>query len=524
MKRTTLHHLAAAPLALVLACVAGCADAQTSTVDLRVATTGGQVEGRAESDARVFRGLPYAAPPVGSLRWAPPQPAPRWNGLREARAFGPICPQPKGGEGAKNQSGAAYSLFEGPMAEGASEDCLTLNVWAPRAAAKAPVIMFIHAGVGAGSLPYYDGSAFARDGVVMVTINYRLVTLGNFAHRALTAEAGPYEPLGRFGMMDQIAALQWIKANIAAFGGDPDNVTIMGQSAGGAAVLQLLATPSAKGLFHKAIVESGNGWWSPMNQAQDEAVGALLATRAGLPGAEATVEQLRALKVDAMPWFGAYSIDGRLQLENATDAFAAGRVPDVPLMIGWNSFDGSSLRYAPASVVATASPAVRAAYAGEKFSDEDLGYAMYTDSHVGAPARWIAARSASGAPSYLYHFSYVLQRDRGKVRGAAHGRELPHAFDSWGKIPGAKFILKDQDRAVTHVMHACWVAFARTGVPACEGAPKWPRYDPKDDRLMEFGDTPQVRRHFRKDQLDAQDADMANVLAEQARSIEELLR
>jgi para-nitrobenzyl esterase len=376
--------------------------------------------------------------------------------------------------------------------------------------------------IGPGSNPVWDGSAFARDGVVLVTIDYRQLTLGNFAHPALTKEAKPGEPLGRFQTMDQMAALRWVKQNIAAFGGDAGNVTVFGESAGGASVIQLLTIPSARGLFDKAIVQSGNGWNSPFTLAEMETVGSWMAKEAGLPGKDATAAQLRTLAADKLPWFGAYSIDGRMQPENSTEAMAKGRIADVPLMIGWNDFDGSSSRYGLQAVVDRTRDSVKSAYAAEGKTGDDLAYALYTDSHVGAPARWIAARTESGAPTYLYLFSYVRAPNRGKVRGAAHGDEISYVFDTWSKsYPTLQ--LSDEDRAATRMMHSCWVTFAKTGKPQCEGAPGWPHYTRADDHLMELGLKPQVLKNFRKAQLDAQEAAMQDVINETRRSVEELV-
>jgi para-nitrobenzyl esterase len=253
-----------------------------------------------------------------------------------------------------------------------------------------------------------------------------------------------------------------------------------------------------------------------------EATGSWMASQAGLPGKDATAEQLRALPPDKLPWFGAYSIDGRLQPENSTDAFAKGRVADVPLMIGWTDFDGSSLRYGLQAVVDRTRDSVKAAYASEGKTGDDLAYALYTDSHVGAPARWIAARTEGGAPTYLYLFSYVRAPNRGKVRGAAHGDDVSYVFDTWSKSY-PQLQLSDEDRAATRMMHSCWVTFARTGKPQCEGAPDWPRYTRAEDRLMELGLKPKVLKGYRAAQLDAQEKAMQDVIGDTRRSVEEFV-
>ncbi len=499
-----------------------------TTEDLKLSISSGRISGVAEEGIRVFRGIPYAAPPIGELRWAAPQAPLSWQGVRDASDFGPWCPQPDfqavqslskaGGELAARTrtTGGFLVISNTPMVAQSAEDCLTLNVWTPPTARKAPVMVWLHGGTGSGAQPYYNGTRFAQDGVVLVTINFRLWSLGRFAHPALTAAATADEPLGLYFRLDQIAALKWVRDNIAQFGGDPDNVTLFGQSAGGAATLGLLATPAAKGLFHKAIVQSSSGFWSPLSHEDHETFGSLLAAEAGLPGKKATLEQLRALAPDALPWAGMGFLDGRWWAESKHDAIAAGRINDIPLIIGWNSFDGSSLRYATEKVLADTPNDVIAAYAEEGLQGRDLAYSIYTDRHNGAPARWIAAQTSTGAPSYLYQFSYVGTVVRQSAKGASHGEEIFYIFDTWGKIPKSELpsgmdieaIMTDDDRAMTRLMRGCWVAFAKTGEPECEGAPSWPRYRAEDDQLMDFGITVQLRQNYRKAQLDAQEQAM----------------
>lgn len=376
--------------------------------------------------------------------------------------------------------------------------------------------------LGPSSYPLFDGSAFARDGVVFVSMDYRQLTLGNFAHPALTKEAPASEPLARYQAMDQIAALRWVRRNIAAFGGDARNVTVFGQSAGAASTLQLLTIPSARGLFDKAIVQSGAGWWSPFTLTQMEAVGNWLAREAGLLGADATPEELRALPVEALAQLGIYSVDGRLQTESATVAIDAEHFADVPLLIGWTDFDGSSLRSSTPEAFAEKAPAwMKQAYAKENKQGADLGYQMYTDRHVGAPARWIAAKAERGAPSYLYLFSYVRTGKKGKVRGASHGDDIAFVFDTWSKA-FPQLAMSDEDRNATRIVRSCWISFARTGKPACEGAPAWPRYTRADDTLMEIGTSTQLRKSFRKSQLDAQEAAMHETIREAGGSVKAL--
>ncbi len=377
-------------------------------------------------------------------------------------------------------------------------------------------MVWLHGGgnsLGAGSLGAYDGSAFVRDGVILVTLNYRLGALGFFAHPALTAAAKSGEPLVGYGILDQIAALKWVKRNIAAFGGDPANVTLFGESAGGEDTLTLMATPLARGLFAKAVVESGGGWSPPVSLARREAQGEAIAVKAGAP-AHANAEQLRALPVEGLIGksetldFGP-AVDGHLLTESVSQAFASGRFANVPLMIGSNSYEASlmrSLKVSPAMVLAVSPPALKAAY-DDQPTDSAKAAAMFTDAIMGAPARWIAGK-ASGDPSFLYQFAYVLDMQRPSAPGAGHDSEIPFVFDSWDHLGAlaAGLKLSPQDKAVTALVHSCWVSFARSGVPTCAGAPAWPRYTAANNTLIDFEALTTLKRDFRSAPYQAQEA------------------
>ena len=483
---------------------------------VRVTIDSGVLLGDAHGDVAAFKGIPYAAPPVGELRWAPPQRPASWRGARPATAFGAICPQPLKANGAPNEGGAV-----GP----ASEDCLFVNLWAPRTAVraganskdKAPVMVWLHGGgntTGAGSLGAYDGSAFARDGVILVTINYRLGALGFFAHPAITQAARPDEPLVNYGLMDQIAALQWVKRNIAAFGGDPANVTLFGESAGGEDTLTLMTAPAASDLFTKAIVESGGGWDPAATLAQREAAGEALAGKAGAP-AHATLEQLRHLPAEALaslPYEARTAVEGRLLKESVSQAFAVGHNSHVPLIIGSNTYEASlleTLKIPPAAILGVAPAALKAAYA-DLPSDGSRAQAMFTDAFMGAPAQWIATAEAANSPddkpAFLYNFAYVAGALRAHVPGAGHASEIPFVFASWDAMgpEGQGLKPSPDDLRITRLVHSCWVAFAKTDLPQCVGAPAWPPYTDRYDTLMQFDSNPVLRTHYRRAQYAAQ--------------------
>jgi para-nitrobenzyl esterase len=460
----------------------------------RVTVDAGIVAGSSDGTVSTFKGIPYAKAPVGPLRWRPPQPPARWSGAREATAFGAACPQ-----------AMPVDTVAGPAAT--SEDCLTLNVWAPAHASRpAPVMVWLHGGgndSGSGSKRYYDGAAFARDGVVLVSLNYRLGSLGFFAHPALTREAAPDAPLGNYGLMDQIAALRWVKGNIAAFGGDPEAVTLFGESAGGTDTLLLMTCASAAGLFQRAIVESAGIWSSLPSLAEREADGVKLAAALVGQATAATVgaDRLRAITVEDLVKAEAGGrgpmVDGRLVTERVEQALAAGRGARVPLVIGTNSDEGSLVSDLPAAEILSGFgkevlAKARALY-GTGADDAALARALFRDKTFTAPARWIAAQASSRAPVYLYRFSYLRPRQRGHVPGAAHGSEIPYVFDSWSQAPMGGALLGAEVRAEAALLHGCWIAFASSGVPTCPGAPAWPRYTPEEDKLMELGAEASVR-------------------------------
>jgi para-nitrobenzyl esterase len=480
----------------------------------------GVLHGQVEGGVAVFKAIPFAQAPVGELRWRPPQPPKPWPSVREATAFGPVCTHmTKGGPS-----------FGQPQ----SEDCLFLNVWTPAhhpAGAKLPVMVWIHGGsftAGSGTTPLYDGARFARRGIVLITVEYRLGRLGFFAHPALSAEH-PDEPQGNYGLMDNIAALKWVQANAAAFGGDPANVTVFGESAGGILVNDLMASPQARGLFAKAISQSGFGRTAgpPIRGEAPrtaEKTGAAWAATQGVSGSgPEAAKALRALSLQqlSIPVGGITDpnqpqpmIDGQVLPQSPADAFAAGREAPVPYIVGGNSFEASLFRDAlanPALILARAGPlrdAVVTAYGGP--SDLTAVAADFvTDLTVIEPDRALARLHVkNGHKAWVYYMSYLPAAERGAVRGVEHAGELEYVFGTLADHPvtrGGRAIpaATDQDRKISEAMNAYWAAFATRSDPGKAGGPAWPAYDLATDPVLEFGpDGVLARPQFRKAALD----------------------
>lgn len=476
----------------------------------------GQIAGAATGNILVYRGIPYAAPPVGALRWKPPQHVAHWPGTREATAFGSACPQ-AGAEGVSDIT--RY----GGAPEPTSEDCLTLNVWAPQQAHRAAVMVWFHGGsgrMGAGSLPYYDGSAFARDGVILVTVNYRLGHLGAFAYPGLSAEGKKLGGVGAYAMMDQIAALQWVKHNIAAFGGDPNNVTIAGESSGAINVLQLSTSPAARGLFAKAVVESGGGWYPPPTGQEDaEKQGREFAASLGAPNA--SLEQLRAIPartVAAAKAPTSAAPDPNLLPESPTTAIAGGRQVYVPLLIGVNNGEDSLLDYGDAMKKAVAGlkpdqlEKLRKVY-GPNLTPEEAIRHQLTDGLAAAPARWIAGQWSQHAPVYLYRFEHVDEWRMPKRTKASHGAEVFYVFKTLDQKLDDPPSPTALDEKVANEVHARWVAFAKTGSPNVQGLVPWPAYAKDSDPWLVIGqkDTT-VQHHLLKPQLDHFEGEIAPLI------------
>ncbi len=473
-----------------------------------VRTDSGLVRGVVGQGIVSYKGIPYVAPPIGELRWRPPQPTEAWSGIYEADAFGPICPQ-------------RGSLFPPlPIGE-TSEDCLTLNVWAPAGEAEgsAPVMVWIHGGGyrrGLGSSPLYDGTKLAEQGVVVVTFNYRLGRLGFFTHPSLSI-AQADELLGNYGFMDQIAVLEWVQRNIGAFGGDPDNVTIFGESAGGGSVNFLMISPQAKGLFHRAIAQSaGNGMAVDQHLTETrgrarslEEIGKEFAANLGVKEDGDLIANLRALSVDQVmsetPQGGALSgpvVDGNLIPDSIALLFSQGKQHDVPYLAGGNSWEGAIVAQSPGAYDSffhgRDMTEIEALYG--KRTQTDMVQAWFGDATFLSPARYLVTEMANvSSASYLYHFSYVTGSQRTNMPGVPHGGEIAYVF---GTLPTMTDQVTDRDIALSKLVSAYWVQFARTGDANGGGRPKWPAYSREQDVLLEFGDNILLHANLLKQRLD----------------------
>jgi len=515
-----------------------------SQPDVIVITDSGAVRGEvtqvAGAAVRAFRGIPFAAPPVGPLRWRPPQPPAPWKEVRDARQFSPACPQAPG-------------LAYGQRFDQQSEDCLYLNVWTAAGASRErrPVMVWIHGGgnmIGGANSRVYDGQRLAAAGVVLASVQYRLGPLGYLAHPALTAEAKALdgrEASGNYGLLDLVAALGWVRANIDRFGGDPDRVTIFGESAGAANVTHLMASPLAKGLFQRAIAQSGyfgenvpalTRTAGTARTAHD--LGIDYAARIGVTGqgrdALAALRGLPVEKLLSVPMTiggpglaggGAFKfgpvVDGHVLPRDPGDVWRAGDQHRVPLIAGSNLDDGSVFTggtpvqrltgYRLTLQTIFGADGQRALEVFPAASDEDVLSAVRrvtTITAFRAPARRLVRwAEAAGGKAWLYHFS----RNPGvgmaaRERGVVHGLEIPYVFGVLTEFMG------DIDRAVSADMMQRWVSFAFDGDPngpsrgaTPDAAPAWPAYRAADDRHLEFGDRTAIGQHLDRDACDLAD-------------------
>lgn len=466
----------------------------------------GEIQGATQGSVEYFKGVPFAAAPVGDLRWRAPQPVNSWTGVRQATAYSADCMQ------------VPFPSDAAPLGTAPAEDCLYLNVWRPagtRADAKLPVMFWIYGGgfVNGGSSPaVYDGSKFAERGVILVSANYRLGRFGFFGFPELTREDAD-GMVGNYGFMDQIAALKWVQRNIAAFGGDASKVTVFGESAGGFSVSMLLTSPLAGGLFSQAIIESGGGRTNlggqrylstvvPNGPPSAESAGVDFAKSVGVDGtgkdALAALRHLPAEKVlgnlnmasMGQPGYSGPMIDGRVVVADPQSIYLSGEGWRVPIMIGANSLD-IGFGFAPSKDALFAPFGVnrdKAVAAYDPTGNEDLRAVQYSvamDRMMVEPARFVASVFASrGLPSYEYRFSYVAESMRSKWPGAPHATEIPFVFDTVSAKYGKD--LTPSDEKIAQAMNSYWVAFAKTGDPSTGNTPAWPRYSPASDMLMNF--------------------------------------
>lgn len=501
----------ATPL-LVLALI-GCTLAPSASAQPVVDAPAGPVRGEAADGVDVFRGIPFALPPTGWRRWRPPAEMPRWGETRDATRFGPACPQPT------SRGTSIYAPAEPPAM---SEDCLSLNIWTPDDARDAPVLVWIHGGsltAGAGSEAMYDGARMAAThGVVVVSVNYRLGVLGYMAHPELSAESRQGVS-GNYGLLDQIAALRWVEANIAAFGGDPDNVTIAGESAGALSVMYLMASPKARGLFDKAIAQSAYMLSTPELRSRRygdppaEAVGVWLQAQLG----KQNLAELRAMDAQALvtaapatgyiPWG---TIDGDILPEQVVQIFDRGEQAPVPLLVGFNDGEIRSLRF-----LAPPPPADAAAYEEairSRYGDlADAYLTLYPSSDIAgsvlaAPRDalygWTSERMARsqtrlGQPAFLYFFDHGYPAADEADLHAFHAAEIPYVFGTADRAPPRWPAAPDtaEERALSAAMMSYWATFARDGVPTAPDQPDWPAYG-QARAYMAFEEGPVARERL----------------------------
>ena len=469
-----------------------------------VTVSTGKLQGSTQNGVTAFKGIPYAAPPIGKLRWEPPQPAAPWKGVRQATQYGHDCMQ------------LPFPQDAAPERTKPSENCLYLNVWTPaHRTGKLPVMVWIYGGgwVNGGSSPaVYNGKHFAQKGIVFVSFNYRLGRFGFFAFPALTKQ-NPNGLLGNYGYMDQIAALKWVQKNIAAFGGNPRQVTVFGQSAGGFSVHMLMTSPLTSGLFERAVVESGGGRTlldatgvtTGMNgRPSAEQLGVNFARSMGIKGdGAAALAQLRALPaqkiVDGMnmasmgPAASTYPgpmIDGKVVTGQPEVLYKEGKYHHVPLMIGATNFDigfskarNAQQLFAKFGKNAALAEKAYGASSSKNFFLENMK--VGADAMMVEPARFVAQTLTSqGDPVWEFRFAYVAHSMRKKWPGAPHASEIPFVFDTVRAKYGAA--TTPMDEKVAEEANSYWANFAKTGNPNGPGVPRWPRYNSSKDVLMNF--------------------------------------
>jgi para-nitrobenzyl esterase len=470
----------------------------------------GAVRGVRDGAVNRFRAIPYALPPIGERRWRPPATMPRWSDVRPAEKTGIACMQPPMAAGPYNRGKLQMD-----------EDCLTLDITAPVDARNAPVMVWIHGGTliwGTGHSALYDGRAFAKRGIVLVSINYRLGVFGYLAHPELSGES-PDKVSGNYGLLDQIAALQWVRQNIAAFGGDARNVTIFGESAGALSVEYLLASPAARGFFDKAIVQSGYLFTMPelrdarYEEQSAEAIGAALGAKLGVPGVKALRAMGAQTLLDAVTTAGYApygTIDGKILPRQLVDTFGRGEQAPVPLMAGLTSGEVRGLRFLlpplPTSADVYADD-IRARYGDladtylRLYPPRDLEQTQLAASRDvifgWATERLIRNQAAIGQESFLYYFDHDYPSAAAADMTAFHASEIPYVFGTFDGTPAGWPPIPDTagERRLSGAMLDYWTSFARNGRPTAMNGPDWAPFGP-DSAYMNFGATPRLSKPF----------------------------
>ncbi len=463
----------------------------------------GQLRGARVDGVLAFRGVPYAEPPVAALRWRAPQPAAAWDGVWSATDYAASCAQPRT---------ATFSL---PL-DNLSEDCLTLNVWTPelRPAQQMPVMVWIHGGgfsAGSGNLSQLNGTAIPRQGVVVVTINYRLAMFGFLAHPAFATNG---ETAGNYGLLDTVAALQWVQRNIHAFGGDPARVTIFGESAGADMVNYLMVSPAARGLFAQAISQSSSVGMVPAPRLEQRVgfnppavqLAQSYIDKLGLPADADIAASLRSLSSEqllaAMGERDRFTpiVDGQILPDQPGRLFARGEQQKVPYMTGGNSWEASLGHligggFSPAFAAKLVPAADKARlYPGQ--TGEALDDAIFGDLVILAHSRYLANQMhAVQAPVHAWYLSYVADDRRTRQPGAAHADDIAFVMGTLDAEADLSRITED-DRRISSLMTDYWVEFARRGDPNRAGLPAWPAYEPGSARVLEIGDEIAVREDF----------------------------
>ncbi|WP_456294800.1 carboxylesterase family protein [Vibrio sp. AK197] len=470
-------------------------------------TESGQVQGITQEGINIYRGIPFAEPPIGSLRWHAPQPKMPWPGIYQATEFSHDCMQ------------KPFPSDAAPLGTEPDEDCLGLNVWAPKSSTEKPlpVMVWIYGGGfvnGGSSTPIYDGQAFAQNDIIVVSFNYRVGRFGFFAHPALSAEPHGDEPLGNYGFMDQIAALKWVKNNIHQFGGDANNITLVGESAGGFSIHTLLTSPLSQGLFQRAIIQSGGGRIG-MNQRlidkmndqgvpSAEQIGENFAKRFNIQGQDAldALRQLSAeqvtsgLNMNSMgdPTYSGPMLDGKLVVKQPQDYYVKGERLSVPLMMGTTDFeigfsgpvDSMSDALEPFAELEVDQEKIAKAYAENGVTKpQDVAQRIASDALMVEPTRYaLRVADEHNQTVYGYRFAYVTESEKDAWPGAFHATDIPYAFNTVATRYGEK--LSSEDQAMADLVHQYWVNFIKYGNPNGDDLPTWQPYDHQQDNLMWF--------------------------------------